>query len=100
VDLPANMVTQAVIFCSFQPCIRHAEGDLVYHDGTQEQSVPICARHYEFVQQEMRKRGDYVVDPNGDVRMLSREILFADELQDPDLVDFVIDEGEPYTIIE
>lgn len=68
-----------IIFCSFQPCPRQAQGDLVLGIGGGEKRFPVCERHADYITSQ--KKGHDEVP-------ISQEIVFTDdvpvELLNPD----------------
>lgn len=82
------------VFCSCQPCKRFPEGDLTVTDvDGGETSWPVCARHHEFIMNEVKNKG---IDP---VTLLEREVVFVDDIAKPHR--FIIDGlTHPYKIIE
>jgi hypothetical protein len=65
-----------IIFCSFQPCPRHANGDLVVGEGPGEKRFPVCSKHMEFVMSQSDRTAS-----------LADEIVFADDVPLDILVD-------------
>lgn len=93
-QLPPGLAAQAVTFCSIQPCTRYAEGDLVIERGGQEEIIPVCPRHYEYI---VDKLGEQIYD---DPSLLSKEIVFVDDVGRDAMLDRIIASGTALDIIE
>ena len=90
--VPPGMSERAVTFCSIQPCTRHAEGDLIIERNGQEERVAVCPRHAEYLFSHF---GGEDIDP----QILSKEIVFVDDVGRDSMIDDIIERGDPHDII-
>lgn len=83
----------AVVFCSIQPCTRPAEGDLAVHRDGRDEQIPVCARHAEYIMAYFA--GESIEDPT----LLSKEIVFVDDVGDDDMLQQIRMAGTYHEII-
>jgi hypothetical protein len=60
-----------IIFCSFQPCIHQASGDLIVGQLQSEKRFPVCERHLEYITSHQKGHDEVLI---------SKEIVFADDV--------------------
>ncbi|MCA1799709.1 MAG: hypothetical protein LC650_00135 [Actinobacteria bacterium] len=83
----------AVLFCAIQPCNRRAEGNLEFERDGKVHRVDVCPRHAEYLMHLFG--GDAVEDPD----ILSKEIVFLDDVGGDSMIDDIINRGRPHAII-
>lgn len=92
-EVPPSMVTQAVHFCSIQPCPRKAEGELEVSKGDGRRNIPVCARHAEYIMNL------YNSEEVEDESILTKEIVFVDDVGEGEMLDAIIENGNYHEII-
>lgn len=91
-DIPASMMAQAKTFCSIQPCVRFAEGDLVIERDGQTETHPVCPRHHEYIMQ-------YYGQQDFDPAIVGKEVIFADEVDDDGMIKQIVEHGNLHEIV-
>jgi hypothetical protein len=86
-----SFFSSAKTFCSIQPCVRFAEGDLIIERDGKEDTVPVCPRHHEYVVDHLAKFG------NADI--LNQEIVFVQDVG-MEMANSVAKSGLPHIIIK
>lgn len=92
--IPDNMLAQAHIFCSIQPCTRLAEGDLEFERNGKVESVSVCPRHAEYIMAYFA--GEQIEDSS----ILSKEIVFVDDVGRDAMIDQIYAAGTYHEIVD
>lgn len=93
-QIPPGMMAQATVFCSFQPCTRVSDGELVTYDNDgNEVAVQVCERHAEYLLAYFG--GGEIEDPD----ILSKEIVFLDDVHNDEMVEDIAQRDSCHEII-
>jgi len=94
VYIPPEMMARATVFCSFQPCPRVSDGEIVTHDENgAEISVQVCERHAEYLLSYFG--GGEIEDPS----ILYKEIVFLDDVHNDEMIDDISKRSTCHEII-